>query len=239
MPDVWQLNAATLVPICSSTAVSGFTECIILMGVWDSEVVPADWCKGIILPLCKSKNDRIDRSQCGTFRGIGLLTVPGKFCAHFLLSNMRPSPLHYYNLRSFFCDDKKSLHLKKIHITFYTHVERDCPDKTRILAAAARCICGPGGYVNRPALWPETIWSLLEFHPRLFNFSKLCTPTQRSDYNRIGKTHHVMRDLDIRIWRSSAICYQDTSVRYICAPHLKPASKWRMFKYDGAPANSL
>jgi hypothetical protein len=94
MPDVWQLNAATLVPICSSTAVSGFTECIILMRVWDSEVVPADWCKGIILPLCKSKNDRIDQSQCGTFRGIGLLTVPGKFCAHFLLSNMRPSLLH-------------------------------------------------------------------------------------------------------------------------------------------------
>ncbi len=90
-------------------------------------------------------------------------------------------------------------------------------------AAVVRCICGPEGCVNRPALWPESdlCWNSIQLvwiWIRLFNFSKLCTPTQRSDYNRIGKTHHVMRDLDIRIWRSSAICYQDMSVRYICAP---------------------
>ena len=56
-------------------------------GVWDSEAVPADWHKGIILPLYKGKGSR---SECGNYRGITLLSVPGKAFAHVLLSRMRP-----------------------------------------------------------------------------------------------------------------------------------------------------
>jgi hypothetical protein len=66
------LFAATFAPRCSSTKVSCFTECIILMGVWDSVVVFDDCCKGIVLKLCRNKDGR---SQF-TFGGIALLTVP-------------------------------------------------------------------------------------------------------------------------------------------------------------------
>ncbi len=42
---------------------------------WDGGVVPAHWTKAIIVPVYKEKGRRGD---CGSYRGISLLSVPGK-----------------------------------------------------------------------------------------------------------------------------------------------------------------
>ncbi len=41
----------------------------------DGGVVPADWTKAIIVPVYKGKGRR---GECGSYRGIGLLSVPRK-----------------------------------------------------------------------------------------------------------------------------------------------------------------
>ena len=45
-----------------------------------------DWRKGVILPFYKGKGSRQD---CRNYRGITLLSVPGKVFAHVLLSRVR------------------------------------------------------------------------------------------------------------------------------------------------------
>ncbi len=42
---------------------------------WDGGVVPADWTKAITVPVNKGKGRR---GECGSYRGISLLCVPGK-----------------------------------------------------------------------------------------------------------------------------------------------------------------
>ena len=54
--------------------------------VWTSEDMPEDWNKGIILPL-QGKESTI---ECGNYRGITLLSVPGKVFAHVLLNRIKP-----------------------------------------------------------------------------------------------------------------------------------------------------
>ncbi len=41
----------------------------------NGRVVPADWTKAIIVPIYKGKGRR---GGCGSYRGISLLSVPGK-----------------------------------------------------------------------------------------------------------------------------------------------------------------
>ena len=45
-----------------------------------------DWKRGIILPFYKGKGPRTD---CRNYRGITLLSVPGKVYAHILLSRVK------------------------------------------------------------------------------------------------------------------------------------------------------
>jgi hypothetical protein len=58
----------------------------LLCSVWDAEVTPADWKKGIIAPIWKGKGDQL---ECGNSRGITLLSVPGKAYARILLGRSR------------------------------------------------------------------------------------------------------------------------------------------------------
>ncbi len=43
--------------------------------VWEQSKVPEDWRKVIFVPLYKGKGNR---EECNNFRGICLLSVPGK-----------------------------------------------------------------------------------------------------------------------------------------------------------------
>ena len=58
----------------------------VLTAVWHSGAISPDWKKGLVVRIWKGKGDRQD---CNNFRGITLLSVPGKLLAHLLLTRIR------------------------------------------------------------------------------------------------------------------------------------------------------
>ena len=53
--------------------------------IWEEEQVPDDWTKGILVKLHKKG----DRSICGNWRGIMLLSIPSKLLCHIILHRMK------------------------------------------------------------------------------------------------------------------------------------------------------
>ena len=51
------------------------------------KLIPEEWHQGIIIPLYKGKGSR---SDCRSYRGITLLSVPAKVFSHVLLARIRP-----------------------------------------------------------------------------------------------------------------------------------------------------
>ena len=64
----------------------------IVTQVWKEEVVAEEWHQGIIIPLYKGKGSK---SECSSYRGITLLSVPGKVFAHIILARIKPTLLSY------------------------------------------------------------------------------------------------------------------------------------------------
>jgi len=58
----------------------------IIRRAWESETLPDDWQKGVILPFYKGKGSR---QECKNYHGITLLSVPGKVFAHLLLGRVK------------------------------------------------------------------------------------------------------------------------------------------------------
>ena len=58
----------------------------VICKAWESGSAPDDWKRGIILPFYKGKGQRTD---CQNYRGITLLSVPGKVYAHVLLNRIQ------------------------------------------------------------------------------------------------------------------------------------------------------
>ena len=57
--------------------------CLLALKHWhDDSFLPSDWKKGIIVPVFKRKGSKTD---CSNYRGITLLSVPGKLFAMLLL----------------------------------------------------------------------------------------------------------------------------------------------------------
>ncbi|GAA6104692.1 SLAIN motif-containing protein 1-like [Tachysurus ichikawai] len=56
--------------------------------VWETERLPSDWTRGVILPFWKRKGDRL---VCGNHRGITLLSIPGKLFTRILLTHALPA----------------------------------------------------------------------------------------------------------------------------------------------------
>ena len=54
----------------------------VLTAVWHSGTIPPDCKKGLVVPISKGKEDRQD---CNNYRGITLLSIPGKLLAHLML----------------------------------------------------------------------------------------------------------------------------------------------------------
>ena len=53
---------------------------------WTEETLPQDWKLVEVVPLYKSKGKR---SECGNYRGISLLSVPGKVFASIILNRCK------------------------------------------------------------------------------------------------------------------------------------------------------
>jgi len=64
----------------------------IVTQVWKEEVVPEEWHQGIIIPLYKGEGSK---SECSNYRGITLLSVPGKVFAHIILARIKPTLLSH------------------------------------------------------------------------------------------------------------------------------------------------
>ena len=58
----------------------------VISAVWQSGTIPPDWKKGLVVPIWKGKGDRHD---CNNYRGVTLLSVPGKVFARLLLLRVR------------------------------------------------------------------------------------------------------------------------------------------------------
>ena len=58
----------------------------VVAAVWQSGIIPTDWKRGLVVPIWKGKGDRQD---CSNYRGVTLLSVPGKVLAQLLLSRVR------------------------------------------------------------------------------------------------------------------------------------------------------
>ena len=56
----------------------------------ESVTVPEEWCRGIFVPIYKGKGSR---SEGKNYRGITLLSVPGKMFMHVVLSRIKPTLL--------------------------------------------------------------------------------------------------------------------------------------------------
>ncbi|KAI8482551.1 hypothetical protein Bbelb_396990 [Branchiostoma belcheri] len=58
----------------------------LITAIWKSDTIPSDWRHGVILPFWKKGPKDI----CNNYRGITLLSVPGKVFAHVILARLRP-----------------------------------------------------------------------------------------------------------------------------------------------------
>ncbi len=58
---------------------------LICVRAWKMREVPDDWKKAIIVPLFKGKGSR---SECSSYRGIRLLSVPGKVYGRILTERL-------------------------------------------------------------------------------------------------------------------------------------------------------
>ena len=65
---------------------------VALTAVWHSGNIPPGWKRGLVIPICKVKEDRQD---CNNYRGITLFSVPGKVLAYLLLIRVRSHLLKY------------------------------------------------------------------------------------------------------------------------------------------------
>ena len=64
----------------------------LLTAVWHSGTIPPDWKRGLVVPIWKGKGGRQD---CNNYRGITLISVPGKVLAYLLLMRVRSHLLKY------------------------------------------------------------------------------------------------------------------------------------------------
>ena len=57
----------------------------LLKKIWEEETIPEDWNKGLLVKLPKKG----DKSICGNWRGITLLSIPSKILCHIILQRMK------------------------------------------------------------------------------------------------------------------------------------------------------
>ena len=64
----------------------------LICSVWNTGVIPTDWKRGLVVPIWKGKGDV---RECSNYRGVTLLSVPGKVFARALLSRIRQQLLDH------------------------------------------------------------------------------------------------------------------------------------------------
>jgi sorting nexin-29 len=102
----------------------------VLVAVWESGIIPTDWRQGLVVPIWKGKGDRLD---CNNYRGVTLLSVPGKVLARLLLSRIRSHLLLFQRPEQSGFTPKKST-IDRI-LALRVLIERRLEFRQRLLAA--------------------------------------------------------------------------------------------------------
>ena len=58
----------------------------VLCSAWYTGIIPIDWKRGLVVPIWKGKGDRQDGNN---YRGVMLLSMPGKVFARIILDRVR------------------------------------------------------------------------------------------------------------------------------------------------------
>ena len=129
--------------------------------LWSTGIIPTDWKRGLVVPLWKWKGDRQD---CYNYRGVMLLSVPGKVFARIILDRVRHHLLeHQFQEHSGFTPKRSMI---------------DCILALRVLTECRRAFqqgllaayidhCKAFDSVNRDAIW--RILGLPGVPPKLIN----------------------------------------------------------------------
>ena len=64
----------------------------LICSAWNTGVIPTDWKRGLVVPIWKGKGDV---RECSNYRGVTLLSVPGKVFARVLLNRIRQQLLDH------------------------------------------------------------------------------------------------------------------------------------------------
>ena len=57
----------------------------VLCSAWNTGIIPTDWKRGLVVPLWKENGEQQD---CNNYRGVVLLSVPGKVFARIILDRV-------------------------------------------------------------------------------------------------------------------------------------------------------
>ena len=114
----------------------------VLCSAWNTSIIPTGWKRGLVVPLWKGKGNHQD---CTNYRGVTLLSVPGKVFARIILNGV-----HHHLLLQSSVTPKRST----IDRILALRVLTECRQEFRWgLLAAFVDLCKAFDSVNRDALW--------------------------------------------------------------------------------------
>ena len=119
----------------------------VLRSSWNTGIIPSDWKRGIVIPLWKGKGDRQD---CNNYRGVTLLSVPGKVFARVILERIRHHLLQHQRPEQAGFTPKRSTTDRILGLRVLTERKREFQQG---LLAAYVDLRKAFDSVNREALW--------------------------------------------------------------------------------------
>ena len=133
----------------------------VLCSAWNTGIIPTDWTRGLVVPLWKGKGDRQD---CNNYRGVTLLSVPGKVFARIIIDGVRHRLLEHQRPEQSGFTPKRSTIDGILALRVLTERRREFRQG---LLAAYVDLCKAFDSVNQDALW--RILGLRGVPPKLIN----------------------------------------------------------------------
>ncbi|KAI8515766.1 hypothetical protein Bbelb_065790 [Branchiostoma belcheri] len=152
---------------------------VLITAIWRTETVPMDWLHGIILPFWKKG----PKDNCGNYRGITLLSVPGKVLAHIILARLRPLLLSKQRREQSGFTPGRSTVDRILTLRILAELRREY---RKPLFAAYVDLKQAFDSVDRPALWK--ILKILGAPTKLMNLLSLLYSTTTSSVRVNGQT---------------------------------------------------
>jgi len=119
----------------------------VLCSVWNTGINPTDWKWGLVAPLWKGRGDRQD---CNNYRGVTLLSVPGKLFVRIILDRVLHHLLEHHHPEQSGFAPKRSTIDRILAIWVLTKHRREFRQG---LLAACVDLCKAFDSVNQDSSW--------------------------------------------------------------------------------------